>query len=250
MVRKASGTASWHLAPPAQEVTHAIIDVIVDGPIGHQPRAVAEVVRPAAQQTVQPVAYIRPRFLVAGEQQLIALAFEPVDALPGGARAHVSAPFLAVVLRPKRIAKEVEAFLPGILQRGLRLVERKPEPGHHLLRPRQSLGRMSATEDDEVVGIGDHLRTERLATSGQPPMLQEAVHVQVRKHRTGDTALRRAARSALASRHAPLAFTTPPRPLTRTFHPLLIIQNTSRSTKARPHRFRSLEGGMVAKRAE
>src|SRR5947208_17051797 len=61
MVRKASGNASWHLAPPAQEVTHAIIDVIVDGPIGHQPRAVAEVVRPAAQQTVQPVAYIRPR---------------------------------------------------------------------------------------------------------------------------------------------------------------------------------------------
>src|SRR5438309_1441571 len=91
MVRKASGTASWHLAPPAQEVTHAIIDVIVDGPIGHQPRAVAEVVRPAAQQTVQPVAYIRPRFLVAGDQQLIDLAFEPLDALPGGARAGIGA---------------------------------------------------------------------------------------------------------------------------------------------------------------
>src|SRR5438876_10530399 len=106
MVRKASGTASWHLAPPAQEVTHAIIDVIVDGPIGHQPRAVAEVVRPAAQQTVQPVAYIRPRFLVAGDQQLIDLAFEPLDALPGGARAQVSAPFLAVVLRPKRIPRK------------------------------------------------------------------------------------------------------------------------------------------------
>src|SRR5436309_15844326 len=39
---------------------------------------------------------------------------------------QVSAPFLAVVLRPKRIAKEVEAFLPSILQRGLRLVEHKP----------------------------------------------------------------------------------------------------------------------------
>src|SRR5207249_10236098 len=111
MVRKASGTASWHLAPPAQEVTHAIIDVIVDGPIGHQPRAVAEVVRPAAQQTVQPVAYIRPRFLVAGDQQLIDLAFEPLDALPGGARAQVSAPFLAVVLRPKRIAKGMSDIL-------------------------------------------------------------------------------------------------------------------------------------------
>src|SRR5438445_10469413 len=103
MVRKASGTASWHLAPPAQEVTHAIIDVIVDGPIGHQPRAVAKVARPAAQQSVQPVAYIRPRFFVAGDQQLIDLAFEPLDALPGGARAQVSITLLAVVLRPKRI---------------------------------------------------------------------------------------------------------------------------------------------------
>src|SRR5438445_2335546 len=240
LVRKASGTASWHLAPPAQEVTHAIIDVIVDGPIGHQPRAVAEVLRPAAQQTVQPVAYIRPRFLVAGDQQLIDLAFEPLDALPGGARAQVSAPFLAVVLRPKRIAKEVEAFLPGILQRGLRLVERKPEPGHHLLRPRQSLGRMSATEDDEVVGIGDHLRTERLATSGQPPMLQEAVHVQVRKHRTGDTALRRAARSALASRHAPLAFTTPTGLLDRHLQPHLDQPKHMPIDDAARHRFEKL----------
>src|SRR5438128_2572781 len=240
MVRKASGTASWHLAPPAQEVTHAIIDVIVDGPIGHQPRAVAEVVRPAAQQTVQPVAYIRPRFLVAGDQQLIDLGFEPLDALPGGARAQVSAPFLAVVLRPKRIAKEVEAFLPSILQRGLRLVEHKPEPGHHLLRPRQSLGRISATEDDEVVGIGDHLRTEHLATSGQPPMLQEAVHVQVRKHRTGDTALRRAARAALASRHAPLAFTTPTRLLDRRLQPHLDQPKHMPIDDAARHRFEKL----------
>src|SRR5438445_10548599 len=115
MVRKASGTASWHLAPPRQEVTNAIIDVIVDGPIGHQPRAVAEVLRPAAQQTVQPVAYIRPRFLVAGDQQLIDLAFEPLDALPGGARAHVSAPFLSVVLRPNSLTTEFYAFPPYIL---------------------------------------------------------------------------------------------------------------------------------------
>ena len=40
-------------------------------------------------------------------------------------------------------------------QRGLCLVEREPELGHHRLRPRQSLSRASATEDDEVVSIRD-----------------------------------------------------------------------------------------------
>ncbi|EHH02142.1 hypothetical protein MEA186_35949 [Mesorhizobium amorphae CCNWGS0123] len=32
---------------------------------------------------------------------------------------------------------------------------------------------MSADEDDEVIGIGDDMRTERLAAFGQPPMFQE-----------------------------------------------------------------------------
>jgi hypothetical protein len=32
-------------------------------------------------------------------------------------------------------------FLPGVLQRGLGLVERQPELGHHPLGPRQCLGR-------------------------------------------------------------------------------------------------------------
>ena len=44
---------------------------------------------------------------------------------------------------------------------------------------------------------------ERLAASGQPPMLQEPVHVDVGEQRTCDAALRRAARVALAATHAP-----------------------------------------------
>ena len=44
-----------------EEVPHAVIDVIVDRPIGRQPRAVAEVRRPTAQQAVQLVAHLRPR---------------------------------------------------------------------------------------------------------------------------------------------------------------------------------------------
>ena len=44
---------------------------------------------------------------------------------------------------------------------------------------------------------------ERIAASGQTPMLQEPVHVDVSQQRTCDAALRRAARVSLAANHAP-----------------------------------------------
>ena len=80
---------------------------------------------------------------------------------------------------------------------------RQPELGHHRLRPRQCLGRTTAAEDDEVVGIGDDVGMERFAASGQTPVLQEPVHVDVGQQRARDAALRRAARVALAATHAP-----------------------------------------------
>src|SRR5262249_11140075 len=56
-------------------------------------------------------------------------------ALLRGARTHVDANFRVVgVVRAERVAKEVEAFLTGIPQRGFRLVDRQPELGHYLLR--------------------------------------------------------------------------------------------------------------------
>ena len=56
---------------------------------------------------------------------------------------------------------------------------------------------MTAAEDEEVVGIRDDLRPERFTASGESPMLQESVHVQVGQQRTDDTALRRAYVTAL-----------------------------------------------------
>ena len=38
---------------------------------------------------------------------------------------------------------------------------------------------MTAAEDDEVVGIGDDMGTERLVAPAQTPMLQEPVHIDV-----------------------------------------------------------------------
>src|ERR1700752_145299 len=97
------------------------------------------------------------------------------------------------------VAQEVEAFLSSIPHRGFSLVEREPEFGHHRLRPGQSLSRVSAAEDDEVVGVRDNVRTERFPTPRQPPMLQEPIHVDVGKQWARNAPLRRAARVALAS---------------------------------------------------
>src|SRR5712672_4571078 len=112
-------------------------------------------------------------------------------------------------MRTERVAKEREALLTGVPQRGLGLVERQPELGHHRLRPRQGLRRTTAAEDDEVVGIGDDMGTECLAASGQTPVLQEPVHVDVGEQRAGDSTLRCATRIALAATHAPYPVAIP-----------------------------------------
>ena len=84
---------------------------------------------------------------------------------------------LAVMVRAEAIAKEVEALAPGIPDRGLRFVEGEPELGHRPPRPRQRLGRMSAAENDEIVGVRDDLGLIGLSCLGAAPMLEEAVHV-------------------------------------------------------------------------
>src|SRR3954466_13089553 len=60
-----------------------------------------------------------------------------------------------------------------------------------------------------VIGIGDDVRPESFAASGEPPVLEEAVHVDDRDQRARDPALRRAARAALATAHAPRPLTVP-----------------------------------------
>jgi hypothetical protein len=86
-------------------------------------------------------------------------------------------------VRSERVAKEVEALLAGVFQRGLRLVDGQPELGHHRLRPRQRLRRATAAEDDEVIGIRDDVSVECLAATGQTPIFQEPVHVDIGEQR-------------------------------------------------------------------
>src|SRR5262249_40012719 len=93
------------------------------------------------------------------------------------------------VVRAKREAKEREALLTGIFQRGFSLVDRQPKLGHHPLRPRQRLGRTTVAEDDEVVGIGDNMSAEVFTASALTPMFQEPVHVDVGEQGACNTTL-------------------------------------------------------------
>ena len=97
------------------------------------------------------------------------------------------------------LAEKVEVFLNGIANRGLRLVDREPELGHHLPDPRQRLRGTAATDDYEVVGGGDDMGAERHVSAAQTPVLQDPVHVNVGEQKGRSTALRRAARVALSA---------------------------------------------------
>src|SRR4029077_7554452 len=140
-----------------------------------------------------------PWCFIAGDQEIADLRLDPLYTLPRRAGAQIPMAVLPVVVRAERVTKEVKAFLAGILQRGLHLVERQPEFRHRRLRPRQRLGRVAAAEDDEVVGIGDDPRAERLGASGDAPVLEEPIHVDDGEQRARVPALRRAARAALAT---------------------------------------------------
>src|SRR5271167_615720 len=114
-----------------------------------------------------------------------------------------------VAMWPERVTQKMKALLACCFDAGLRFVQSKAEPRHHAARPIQCLPRMSAAENHEIVRIGDHLSAESLALSGDPPVLEESVHVEVREHGADDSALWGSTSAASSSRHAPLAVLVP-----------------------------------------
>src|ERR1700730_526764 len=209
LARKPFRAAPWRLMSFAQEIAHSIIDMFVNGPIRRCESAMGEVSSPTAQEAIQSSLHLRPRTLVARRQQVADFRLDPLHALLGRACAQIPTATVGKVAWSQRIAKEIEAFPPGVLHRGFRLVECQPEFRHHRLRPRQRLFRMSAAEDDKVVGVRDDMCAEHFATSTETPMLQEPVHVNHGEQRTDDSTLRRAAFAALAATHAPLSVAIP-----------------------------------------
>ena len=115
--------ATLHLVPTDEEVSHTIVDVIVDLAVRRQSSAVAEVRGPTSQKPVQLVAHYRPRTFVAGHQKFADLGLKPLDTFLGRARAQIPVAILPIVVRAERVAKKVEAFLSGVPQRSLCFVD-------------------------------------------------------------------------------------------------------------------------------
>src|SRR5207249_4392774 len=101
-----------HLLPPFQEMPDANCHMVIDRAISRPPGSVAEVVRPAAQDAIQPVALFGPRFRVVGGQHAVHLLSQARQALLRRTRPQVLTASFPIVLRPERVTQKVEALLP------------------------------------------------------------------------------------------------------------------------------------------
>ena len=144
------GSAIGNLMPPTEEISHPLADVVINGPVGPASCSITEVGRPTAQQAVQSVAHLRPWLHVAWHEHVAHLRLRPSDTFRRWTCAQVTLAVPLVAMRSERISEKVEPLRPGVLHRGLHLVEGQPELRHHRFRPRQSRNRISLAEDDEV----------------------------------------------------------------------------------------------------
>ena len=94
---------------------------------------------------------------------------------------------LPKTMRPEAVSQKIKPLSPCLLDAGLRFVQRESKPGHHTPHPIQCLGRATAAENHEIIGVVDHLGLEKLTPSGDPPVLQKTVHVQVGEQGTDDS---------------------------------------------------------------
>src|SRR3954449_6211649 len=78
----------------------------------------------------------------------------------------------------ERITQKVKALGACLLDAGLRFIQGKSQSRDNPTRPIQRLGRFPATQDHEIVRIGDHMSLELLSPLGVPPTLQQTVDIQ------------------------------------------------------------------------
>jgi hypothetical protein len=71
--------APLHVVPSNKEVSNAVIDVMVDGPIRLQPRAIAKIRGPTDQKSIQSVAHGRPCAHIAGLENVANLRLDPLN---------------------------------------------------------------------------------------------------------------------------------------------------------------------------
>src|SRR5215471_11442041 len=112
--REAIGAARLHLVAPPQEMSYALIDVVVNRPIGCRSGPVAEVCRPASQNLIQPIPHLQPCPRIAGYQMVSHFLLDARYALLGRTGSHVPTACLLIALWPERVTQKVEAFFGGL----------------------------------------------------------------------------------------------------------------------------------------
>src|SRR5450759_657960 len=172
-----------------EERPNSLVHVLVDRSIRHQPRPVTEVVRPPPQYAIKAVAHLGPWFHVLAHQQASHFLPQLGNALLRRTRPEILMTILPKTMRPEAVSQKIKPLSPCLLDAGLRFVQRESNPGHHTPRPIQCLRRAAATENHEIIGVVDHLGSENLTPSGDPPVLQKTIHVQVGEQGTDNTAL-------------------------------------------------------------
>src|SRR5712672_3112147 len=166
------------MAPP-QKVPYALVHVPVYDPIRLIQTPVAEVILPSSQLGIEAVANVLPTVVLTRSQHFVNPLLESLDRLLGRSGGQVGLAGFPPVARPKGVAQKIEAFLLGIPDTGLLLVQSQAQPSHHRLRPRSCLLRFAAAEDTEIVRIIDDVRPILLTLPLSAPVLQKPVHVQV-----------------------------------------------------------------------
>src|SRR5450759_1793724 len=160
--REPGSAARSHLVTMPEKIPHALIDVVIDRTISHQPRPVTEVVRPAPQNPVELISHLRPGRHVLAHQQVSHLLPQLGHALFRRTCPEILVTILPKTMRPEAVSQKIKLLAPCRLDAGLRLVQRESDPGHHTPRPIQCLRRAAATENHEIIGVVDHPSSENL----------------------------------------------------------------------------------------
>src|SRR2546428_10634381 len=175
------------LVSPPQKVAYAIVNVVVDRLVGHEPRAIGEVVRPPAHRAVELVPHLIPRALVTRTEDLPDASLAPLHRLLGWRGPQVPMPILPIPHRPKGVAQKGKRLAPPIAHPGLLLIEHQPHLGEPSTALREHLRGPRTTQDHKVVRVVDEPRPVAPVEPPEPKDFQVAIHVDVREQRRDDS---------------------------------------------------------------
>jgi hypothetical protein len=174
-----------HLMTPPEVMPYAFVDIIVDRLICLCRRAVAEICAPTSQNLIQSIPHLRPHLDVVRHQKISHFLLDTRYTLLGRTRSQIPTAIRLEAMWAERISQKIKAVFARLLDAGLCFIQGKSQSCDYPTRPIQCLDRFPATQDHEIVRIGDHMSLELLSPLGVPPTLQQTVDIQVSEQWAG-----------------------------------------------------------------